>query len=66
MRDDFDFTNLLWVFSGRRGVHAWVCDPEARNMNNEMRGAIANYINIGLGNEKADKLHLKEPLHPHL
>lgn len=66
MRADFDFTNLMWVFSGRRGVHCWVCDPEARNMNNDMRGAIANYINIGLGNEKSDRLRLQAPLHPHL
>ena len=66
MRADFDMDNLLWVFSGRRGVHAWVCDPEARNMSNDMRSAIANYINIGLGNEKADRLNLSYPLHPHL
>ena len=66
MRADFDFTNLLWVFSGRRGVHAWVCDPEARTMGNDMRAAIANYIGLGLGNEKADRLRLQAPLHPHL
>ena len=66
MKNDFDFDNLMWVFSGRRGVHAWVCDPEARNMNNDMRSSIVNYINIGLGNDKADRLTLSHPIHPHL
>ena len=65
LSDDFDFTNLLWVFSGRRGIHAWVCDEGAREMTNEMRSAVVSYCNIGVGNEHS-QLKLPYPLHPRL
>ena len=66
LNDDFDFTNLLWVFSGRRGIHAWVCDESARAMTNEMRSAVVAYCNIGVGNENANKLVLDHPMHPRI
>jgi DNA primase small subunit len=56
----------MWVFSGRRGVHGWVCDAEARSMNNEMRGSLVQYMSLPLGNENSDRLTLSSPLHPHL
>ena len=66
LNDDFDFVNILWVFSGRRGIHAWVCDEEARAMTNEMRSAVISYCNIGVGNENASRLQLDYPMHPRL
>ena len=63
---DFNFTNLLWVFSGRRGIHAWVCDEAAREMQNDMRQAVVGYCNLGVGNEMSGKMQLSYPLHPRL
>lgn len=66
LAQDFNFTNLLWVFSGRRGIHAWVCDEQAREMQNDMRSAVVSYCNLGVGNENAAKMTLQYPLHPRL
>ncbi|XP_058088582.1 uncharacterized protein LOC131235418 isoform X1 [Magnolia sinica] len=66
LRDDFGFNHILWVYSGRRGVHCWVCDGRARRLTNEQRAAIADYFRVYKGNENSNKkVSLMGPaLHP--
>ncbi|KAL9241878.1 hypothetical protein vseg_015938 [Gypsophila vaccaria] len=68
LRDDFGFNHILWVFSGRRGVHCWVCDAKARRLTNEQRASIAEYFRVYKGNENSRKrVFLGGPaLHPFL
>ena len=67
LRDDFGFQHIMWVYSGRRGAHAWISDKRARNMDDQKRKSLAGYLEVIKGGaQSGKKVNVKRPLHPHL
>jgi predicted DNA primase small subunit len=46
LREDFGYKDIEWVFSGRRGFHAWVKDKRAGHLTQQQRNSIINYLAV--------------------
>eukprot|EP00210_Caulerpa_lentillifera_P003097 g2959.t1 len=65
LREDFGFEHLLWVYSGRRGIHCWVCDKRARVLSDKVRTGIANYFTVYEGQERGQaKINVRISSYP--
>ena len=56
LAEDFDYHKLLFVFSGGRGLHIWVCDKKARKLQDFVRKGVVDYLELVTGNDKAASL----------
>ncbi|TRM65582.1 hypothetical protein BD626DRAFT_567482 [Schizophyllum amplum] len=60
IRDQYGFEHLLWVYSGRRGIHLWISDTEALELTDEQRKAITNWMSVvPHGNESGKKVNVR-------
>ncbi|KAK4807290.1 hypothetical protein QYF61_006351 [Mycteria americana] len=63
--EDLGMKHRLWVYSGRRGVHCWVCDDAVRKWSPALRAAAVEYLTLVKGGaETVKKVNLSEPIHP--
>lgn len=44
--EDLGMKHRLWVYSGRRGVHCWVCDDAVRKWSPALRAAAVEYLSL--------------------
>ena len=63
--DDFGFDHILWAYSGRRGIHGWVCDERARFLKKSGRFGVSSYLQLVTGGVyMKKKVEIKNKIHP--
>jgi DNA primase small subunit len=64
VRDQFGFKHLLWVYSGRRGIHLWISDQDAMTLSDDQRKAIVGWLSvISGGKEMHKKVNVRQAKH---
>ena len=60
LREQFGYRHLLWVYSGRRGIHLWISDREALELTDDQRKALVGWLTvIQGGKEMAKKVNVR-------
>lgn len=44
LREELGYKHILWVYSGRRGVHCWICDERTLFLTQEQRRAVVQHL----------------------
>ncbi|KAI0266461.1 prim-pol domain-containing protein [Gloeopeniophorella convolvens] len=55
VRQQFGYQHLLWVYSGRRGIHLWVSDREAMALTDDQRRSLVNFLTVVQGGKEMHK-----------
>ena len=70
LRSNFGYKHILWVYSGRRGIHCWVSDEEAMALTDEQRKSVLGWLEVIKGGKdmtkKVNVRYAGGPLHPSL
>lgn len=53
--DQFGFQHLLWVYSGRRGIHCWISDTAALDLTDDQRKAVVHYLEVVKGGKEMSR-----------
>ena len=65
IRTQFGYKHLLWVYSGRRGIHLWISDKEAIELTDDERKAMVGWLTvIAGGKEMHKKVNVRQPNKP--
>ena len=56
LRRDFGMESIVWVFSGRRGVHGWVQDTIGFNLERDQRQSIIDYLSVVKGDDETARV----------
>ncbi|KAH9846541.1 prim-pol domain-containing protein [Lenzites betulinus] len=55
LREQFGYKHLLWVYSGRRGIHLWISDREALELTDDQRRALVGWLTVIQGGKEMHK-----------